>query len=64
MLQKANLESDVLRLFELQRRFVYAAKRSSSDQRKAKLAKFGQTILAHKDDICDALHADLRRPAD
>jgi len=50
-------------LFSLQQRSKYAAKTSLAADRKAKLAKFREAILARKEEVCAAMYADLRRSA-
>lgn len=56
------MNTEIQRVFTLQRTQQYQAKNSTVAQRKAKLARFRDVLLAHEDAICAALHADLRRP--
>jgi len=53
--------SELHRIFQLQRSHQYTAKNSTAAQRKAKLQKLKDVILANADAICAAVYADLRR---
>lgn len=55
-------QAEIQRIFELQRSNRLNIKRSSAEQRKAKLQKLRDVITAHADDIDEALFTDLRKP--
>lgn len=59
----SNQSAEISRLFALQREHRYVAKTSTADERKAKLSKFRDVLLANKDAVCEAMYADLRRSA-
>ena len=58
----ANTHTDIQRIFELQRKNRINLKHSTAEQRKAKLQKLRDTIVARADEIDDALLQDLRKP--
>ncbi|MET0380255.1 MAG: aldehyde dehydrogenase family protein [Spongiibacteraceae bacterium] len=57
-----DLDAEIKRVFALQRSHQYVIRNATAAERKAKLEKFKQIILAHEDAICEAMYADLRRP--
>lgn len=54
--------AEIARLFALQETSHRAARSSSAEVRKAKLARMKDVVLAHAEEICNAIHADLGRP--
>ena len=53
---------DIARVFALQQAHQWDVKASSSEQRKAKLAKLKAAVEAHADDIIAAVREDTRKP--
>ena len=55
-------QTNINRIFSLQRANRLALKNATADQRKVKLQKLRDAIVAHANDIDDALLQDLRKP--
>jgi aldehyde dehydrogenase (NAD+) len=53
---------DISRVFALQQQHQWDVKASTSEQRKAKLAKLKAAVEAHADDIIEAVRKDTRKP--
>lgn len=57
-----NAESEIQRVFERQRETAQRLRSSTKDERKAKIKKLRDTVLAHRQDIIDAGYADFKKP--
>jgi aldehyde dehydrogenase (NAD+) len=55
--------AEIERLFKLQRRHQYTVAKSTARERKEKLKRLGNAMLAHRQEIRDAMYADFRKPA-
>ena len=55
--------AEIERIFKLQQAHQYAVARTTARERKEKLKRLQKTLLAHRQDIRDALHADFRKHA-
>ncbi len=53
--------AEVERIFALQRGRQYAIARSTARERKEKLKRLGKAVLAHRQEIRDALYSDFRK---
>ncbi|MEP7348428.1 MAG: aldehyde dehydrogenase family protein [Sphingorhabdus sp.] len=56
-------QSEIARLFALHGRSHLTARTSSAEERRAKLLRFRAALLDHSQAICEAIGADLGRPA-
>ena len=54
--------NNIARVFAAQQEHKWLVKNSSAAQRKAKLVRLKQAVLAHRDEVLAALRADLRKP--
>lgn len=54
--------AEVVRLFELQRRSQWTVRRSTAAERKERLARLRDALLAHADEAAEAMAADMGRP--
>jgi aldehyde dehydrogenase (NAD+) len=61
-LESRDQSKDISRVFALQQAHQWDVKASSSEQRKAKLAKLKAAVEAHADDIVAAVREDTRKP--
>ncbi|WP_456426984.1 aldehyde dehydrogenase family protein [Rhodocaloribacter sp.] len=57
----AETASEIRRVFELQKGSLQRLRNTGAEERIAKLKRFRKTILAHRQDIRDALFADFRK---
>lgn len=55
-------EADIRRIFDLQRNKALSLRMSTIDERKAKIRKLRDAVLAHSDEIIKAGEADFRKP--
>ncbi len=55
--------TEVKRIFELQKDYQWTVKATSAAQRKEKLQKLRAAVLSHTDEIKAALSSDLRKPS-
>ena len=53
--------AEIARIFKLQHAHQYIVGKTSARERKAKLKRLHKAVLAHKQDIRDALYADFRK---
>lgn len=58
----ADQSKDIARVFALQQEHQWDVKASTSEERKAKLAKLKAAVEAHADDIIAAVRQDTRKP--
>jgi aldehyde dehydrogenase (NAD+) len=58
----ANVPADLQRIFALQREHKWIAKRSSAEDRRKKLLRLREVVQRHSEEVCRALHGDLRKP--
>ncbi len=58
----ADLAPEIARIFALQQEHQWAAKASSAEERKAKLARLKAAVEAHADEIVAAVLEDTRKP--
>ncbi|WP_236980743.1 aldehyde dehydrogenase family protein [Membranihabitans maritimus] len=61
-MSEANSDKEVTQLFEIQKENAEAVKRTSAKERKLKLKRLYNAILAHREPLHDALWKDLRKP--
>lgn len=54
--------SEIKRVFDLQKQHQWVVKATSADVRKTKLERLKQVLLAHVEDVAEALKQDLRKP--
>jgi len=54
--------AEIKRVFDLQKNNVINVRKTSAEERKAKLLKLRAVVLANAETVRDALYADLRRP--
>jgi aldehyde dehydrogenase (NAD+) len=57
-----DVSKDIARVFALQQEHQWDVKATTSEQRKAKLAKLKSAVEAHADDIIAAVREDTRKP--
>lgn len=53
---------EIRRIFDLQKNHQFTVARTSAKERIKKLRRLQQTILAHRQDIRDAIHQDFKKP--
>ena len=56
-------EAEIRRVFDLQRQTALRMRTSTCAERLAKVTKLRDAVLAHRQEIMDAGHADFRKPA-
>ena len=57
-----NLEGEIHRVFERQRETAIRLRSSTLDERKAKIKKLKEAVLAHKEEFYKAGYADFKKP--
>jgi len=57
-----NVESEIQRVFERQRETAIRLRSSTLDERKAKIKKLKETVLAHSEEFFAAGYADFKKP--
>ncbi|MGE7758817.1 aldehyde dehydrogenase family protein [Peribacillus sp. NPDC097895] len=56
------MKKDIKRIFQLQKKHQKVMRSTTSEQRKAKLNRFLEVIVAHEEEIIEAVRQDVRKP--
>ncbi|MCY8424772.1 aldehyde dehydrogenase family protein [Bacillus vallismortis] len=56
------VKDDIQRVFQLQKKQQKALRASTAEQRREKLQRFLDSVIAHEEDIIEAIRKDVRKP--
>ncbi len=56
------VKDDIQRVFQLQKKQQKALRASTAEQRKEKLQRFLDSVIAHEEEIIEAIRKDVRKP--
>ncbi|MGG1227879.1 aldehyde dehydrogenase family protein [Bacillus halotolerans] len=56
------IKDDIQRVFQLQKKQQKALRASTAEQRKEKLQRFLDSVIAHEEEIIEAIRKDVRKP--
>lgn len=56
------VKDDIQRVFQLQKKQQRALRASTAEQRREKLQRFLDSVIAHEEEIIDAIRKDVRKP--
>ncbi|OIR59944.1 aldehyde dehydrogenase [Bacillus sp. FMQ74] len=56
------VKDDIQRVFQLQKKQQKALRASTAEQRREKLQRFLDSVIAHEEEIIDAIRKDVRKP--
>ncbi|HEY0676468.1 MAG TPA: aldehyde dehydrogenase family protein [Immundisolibacter sp.] len=61
-LPSGRLDTEIERVFALQQQRKLALRKTDAEQRREKLRRLRAAVMAHKEDILQAAHSDMRKP--
>lgn len=56
------IKDDIQRVFQLQKKQQKALRASTAEQRREKLQRFLNSVIAHEEEIIEAIRKDVRKP--
>ncbi len=56
------VKDDIQRVFQLQKKQQKALRASTAEQRREKLQRFLDSVIAHEEEIIEAIRKDVRKP--